>query len=183
MCWASTRGPLKSKGGNETANANSSEWKIFEKFTNGYGERVLQRWYAEKSWKNTMLITIPRIRLWKRQWSSGSVARLRTICGRCLRSMAITIDELPRFVSDYNACKHRTVHATRRRNSRDHRKTFGHSVQRDKDPGSCKSSDSSVSKYKKIFEKGYTPNWTTEMFTIVKVQCTNPVTYNIYLQY
>ena len=28
-----------------------------------------------------------------------------------------------------------------------------------------------------IFEKGYTPNWTTEVFTIVKKQRTNPVTY------
>ncbi|XP_077256598.1 uncharacterized protein LOC143894301 [Temnothorax americanus] len=34
-----------------------------------------------------------------------------------------------------------------------------------------------VSKYKTIFEKGYTPNWTTEVFKIVKVQRTNPVTY------
>ncbi|XP_036146974.1 uncharacterized protein LOC118647008 [Monomorium pharaonis] len=34
-----------------------------------------------------------------------------------------------------------------------------------------------VSKYKIIFEKGYTPNWTTEVFKIVKVQRTNPVTY------
>jgi len=34
-----------------------------------------------------------------------------------------------------------------------------------------------VSKFKTIFEKGYTPNWTTEMFKIVKVQKTNPVTY------
>ncbi|KAL6418634.1 hypothetical protein ACFW04_011943 [Cataglyphis niger] len=34
-----------------------------------------------------------------------------------------------------------------------------------------------VSKYKMIFEKGYTLNWTTEMFKIVKVQRTNPVTY------
>ncbi|XP_036148436.1 uncharacterized protein LOC118647501 [Monomorium pharaonis] len=34
-----------------------------------------------------------------------------------------------------------------------------------------------VSKYKAIFEKGYTPNWTTEGFKIVKVQRTNPVTY------
>ena len=36
-----------------------------------------------------------------------------------------------------------------------------------------------VSKYKTIFEKGFTPNWTTEVFTIVKVQRTNPVTYLI----
>jgi len=36
-----------------------------------------------------------------------------------------------------------------------------------------------VSKYKTIFEKSYTPNWTTEVFTIVKVQriITNPITY------
>ncbi|KMQ84038.1 hypothetical protein RF55_18548 [Lasius niger] len=34
-----------------------------------------------------------------------------------------------------------------------------------------------VSKYKQLFEKGYTPNWTTEVFTIVKVQRTNPVSY------
>jgi len=34
-----------------------------------------------------------------------------------------------------------------------------------------------VNKYKTIFEKGYTPNWTTKVFKIVKVQHTNPVTY------
>ncbi|XP_024891526.1 uncharacterized protein LOC112467234 [Temnothorax curvispinosus] len=34
-----------------------------------------------------------------------------------------------------------------------------------------------VSKFKTIFEKGYTPNWTTKVFRIVKVQKINPVTY------
>ena len=34
-----------------------------------------------------------------------------------------------------------------------------------------------ASKYKMIFKKGYTPNWTIEVFTIVKIQRTNPVTY------
>ncbi|XP_018397770.1 PREDICTED: uncharacterized protein LOC108775821 [Cyphomyrmex costatus] len=35
-----------------------------------------------------------------------------------------------------------------------------------------------VSKFKTIFEKGFTPNWTTEVFNItIKVQQTNPVTY------
>ncbi|KAL6416965.1 hypothetical protein ACFW04_014759 [Cataglyphis niger] len=46
------------------------------------------------------------------------------------------------------------------------------------DPAKSKIGDSiRVSKYKTIFEKGYTPNWTTEVFKIVKVQRTNPVTY------
>jgi len=34
-----------------------------------------------------------------------------------------------------------------------------------------------VSKYKTVFEKGYTPNWTTDVFKIIKVQRTNLVTY------
>ncbi|RLU15215.1 hypothetical protein DMN91_012209 [Ooceraea biroi] len=34
-----------------------------------------------------------------------------------------------------------------------------------------------VSKYKTVFAKGYTPNWSTEVFTVAKVQRTNPVTY------
>jgi len=34
-----------------------------------------------------------------------------------------------------------------------------------------------VSKYKTLFEKDYTPNWTTEVFKIIKVQKNNPVTY------
>lgn len=34
-----------------------------------------------------------------------------------------------------------------------------------------------ISKYKHVFAKGYTPNWTTEIFKIKRVQQTNPVTY------
>lgn len=36
-----------------------------------------------------------------------------------------------------------------------------------------------ISKYKHIFEKGYTPNWTTEVFVIDEVQKTRPVTYKL----
>lgn len=34
-----------------------------------------------------------------------------------------------------------------------------------------------ISKYKGSFEKGYTPNWSTELFLIKKVNHTNPFTY------
>lgn len=34
-----------------------------------------------------------------------------------------------------------------------------------------------ISKHKKIFDKGYHLNWTHEMFSIEKVNITNPVTY------
>jgi hypothetical protein len=36
-----------------------------------------------------------------------------------------------------------------------------------------------ISKSKTLFEKGYEPNWSTEIFKIIKVQITNPVTYLI----
>lgn len=36
-----------------------------------------------------------------------------------------------------------------------------------------------ISKYKGCFKKGYTPNWSTELFTINKVKETDPVTYHI----
>lgn len=34
-----------------------------------------------------------------------------------------------------------------------------------------------LSKYKHVFEKGYLPSWTTEVFTVSKVQHTDPTTY------
>lgn len=36
-----------------------------------------------------------------------------------------------------------------------------------------------VSKLKHVFEKGYTPNFTTEIFTVAAVKPTNPVTYRL----
>lgn len=36
-----------------------------------------------------------------------------------------------------------------------------------------------ISKYKGNFEKGYTPNWSTELFLIKKVHLSKPVTYSI----
>ena len=36
-----------------------------------------------------------------------------------------------------------------------------------------------ISKYKRHFEKGCTPNWTEEIFTTDKIIMTNPVTYQV----
>ena len=36
-----------------------------------------------------------------------------------------------------------------------------------------------ITKKKKTFEKGYTPRWTEEVFTVSKIQYTDPVTYKI----
>ena len=36
-----------------------------------------------------------------------------------------------------------------------------------------------ISKFKNIFAKGYTPNWSTEIFIVNKINDTVPYTYNI----
>jgi hypothetical protein len=36
-----------------------------------------------------------------------------------------------------------------------------------------------ITKYKSIFDKGYEPNWSTEIFKIDKIQITDPITYII----
>lgn len=36
-----------------------------------------------------------------------------------------------------------------------------------------------ISKYKHVFKKGYLPNWTNEIFTVLAVRPTNPVTYTL----
>ena len=36
-----------------------------------------------------------------------------------------------------------------------------------------------VSRVKQVFEKGYTPNWSTEIFNVTKVASTNIFTYNL----
>jgi len=42
----------------------------------------------------------------------------------------------------------------------------------------CKIGDKVRIHKKKLFEKGFTPNW-TEVFTVSKVQRTDPITYKI----
>ena len=36
-----------------------------------------------------------------------------------------------------------------------------------------------IYRYKNIFEKGYKPNWTKEIFVITDIKKTNPITYTI----
>ncbi|XP_018400885.1 PREDICTED: uncharacterized protein LOC108778252, partial [Cyphomyrmex costatus] len=92
-----------------------------------------------------------------------------------------SIEMLPRLVSDYNARKHRTIgmrpaDVTPAIAERLLGKVY--SAIKIAGPAKFKAGDAvRVYKFKTIFEKGFTPNWTTEVFKIVKVQQTNPVTY------
>ena len=90
------------------------------------------------------------------------------------------IDELPHLVSDYNARKHRTIMRPADVTPAIAERLLDtvYSAIKIAGPSKFKVGDSvRVSKYKTIFKKGYTPNWTTEVFIIIKIQRINPVTY------
>lgn len=94
------------------------------------------------------------------------------------------VDILPELVYDYNTTKHRTIKMAPNEVDSENEQELLNTVYDYK----CKISNSSsnrfkvgdrvrLSKYKHMFEKGYLPSWTTEIFTIAKVKKTNPTTY------
>ena len=93
-------------------------------------------------------------------------------------SKNICIDKLDHIVNEYNNTYHRTIkmkpvdvkdntyiYFQREVNHKDPKFKLGHHV--------------GISKYKNFFAKGYTPNWSEEVFVISKIKNTVPWTYVI----
>lgn len=93
------------------------------------------------------------------------------------------LDILPTLIKAYNNTKHRTIGVkpsdVTSENENQILKRFSTKARLLKKPKFKLNDKVRVSKVKQIFEKGYTPNWSTEIFTIVKVSKTNPVTYHL----
>lgn len=91
------------------------------------------------------------------------------------------IDIIQRIVDEYNHTKHSTI----RMKPSDVNKTNENSIMKNsynfmKIAGQNKLVVGDVvriSRYKHVFDKNYHPNWTTELFKIIEVKITNPVTY------
>lgn len=94
------------------------------------------------------------------------------------------IDILQELVDDYNNTKHRTIkikpNEVNKENERYLLRTIYNSdtIWSQKKRTKFKLGDLvRMSKYKHVFSKGYTPNWTTEIFKINGIQYTKPITY------
>lgn len=91
------------------------------------------------------------------------------------------IEALPRLVTEYNARKHRTIGMRPADVTPTIAVKLLSTVYKNikiAAPAKFKVGDPvRVSKFKTVFEKGYTPNWSTEVFKIAKVQTTDPATY------
>ena len=93
------------------------------------------------------------------------------------------INFLPEIVAKYNATKHHTTNMCPKDVRKKHEKlllstvyNYNNTIRVNK-PRFKVGQKVRISKYKHIFQKGYLPSWSTEVFTIEKVQSTNPVTY------
>ena len=96
------------------------------------------------------------------------------------------LDMLPKLVKQYNNTKHSSIKMTPIEASKKiNEGTIYFNLYGDREPLSPKpkfkvGDKVRISKYKRnVFDKGYTPNWTEEVFTVDNMQYTNPTTYKI----
>ena len=101
-----------------------------------------------------------------------------------LRGTYKWLDILQDLVAAYNDTKHRTIGMKPKdvnaANVETLMQRFSQNNRRRRKVPKFKIGDKvRVSKNKHVFEKGYTPNWTTEIFTVNRVMPTSPVTYKL----
>ncbi|XP_034937429.1 uncharacterized protein [Chelonus insularis] len=97
------------------------------------------------------------------------------------------IDLLPKLLSTYNNTKHCTIKmklidvtSANKKQLIDtiYKKLKVVKIKKKKDKFKIRDRVP-ISKYENVFERGYTPNWTTEIFTISKVENTHSVTHKL----
>ena len=111
---------------------------------------------------------------------------IRTIKEKLFRSFTLNgnhkwLELLNKVTEDYNDTKHRTIGMKPKNvDSNSEKKLLDGVYSHIKVAGKSKfkvGDTVRISKQKHLFKKGYTPNWTTELFKVSKVKITNPVTY------
>ena len=94
------------------------------------------------------------------------------------------IDVLPSMVDNYNSTYHRSIKLTPSdaRNPSNYQHVYNAlygNVRKSTSPKFHVGDKVRITRKKGTFEKGFTPNWTEELFTISSVKATNPTTYTI----
>ena len=93
-------------------------------------------------------------------------------------SKNVYIDKLDDIANEYNNTYHTTI-KMKTIDAKDNTYFNTDKDTNDKDPKFKVGDHVRISKYKNIFAKGYTPNWSEEVFVIKKVKNTVPWTYVI----
>ena len=95
----------------------------------------------------------------------------------------VYLDILPKILKQYNNTKHSSIKTTPVESSKKKNEStvcfnlYGNMEQFSSKPRFKIGDKVRISKYKrKVFDEGYTPNWTEEIFLVDKIQSTNPIT-------
>ena len=101
-----------------------------------------------------------------------------------VRGNTVYLDILPKILKEYNNTKHSFIKMTpveaseKKNESTVYFNLFGDVEQLSLKHKFKVGDKVRISKYKrKVFNKGYTPNWIEEIFLVDKIQSTNPTTY------
>lgn len=94
-------------------------------------------------------------------------------------------DSLPEIIKRYNNRYHRTIGMKPLNVNETNKDIVLHNIKKNLKPAIDRKCSKTfqegdrvrISKYKQIFHKGYIPNWTNEVFTVYRVQPTEPKTY------
>ena len=108
---------------------------------------------------------------------------IRTLKNKLYKHMTATgknvyYDVLDNVVNEYNNTKHNTI-KMKPKDVKDGNKRVYIDEHNEKSARSNVGDRVRISKFKNIFAKGYTPNWSREIFIIDKINDTVPYTYNL----
>ena len=108
---------------------------------------------------------------------------MRTLKNKLYKHMTATgknvyYDVLDDVVSKYNKTEHSTIKMKPKDVKNDNKKVYI-DEHNEKDSRFKVGDGVTISKFKNIFAKGYTPNWSKEMFIVNKINDTVPYTYDI----
>ena len=103
---------------------------------------------------------------------------IRTLKNKIYKHMTavsknVYIDKLDDIVNEYNNTYHRTI-KMKPVDVKDNTYIDFEKEVNDKDPKFKVGDHVRISKYKNIFAKGYTPNWSEEIFVVSKIKHTVP---------
>ena len=173
--------PLKDKKGVSIANA-------FQRFLNKSNKKPNKTWVdkGREFYNRSMKSWLEKNEMYSTHNEGKSVVAerfIRTIKNKIYKHMTsisknVYIDKLDDIVNEYNNTKHRTTKMKPIDVKDNTYIDFGKEVN-DIDPKFKVGDHVRISKYKNIFAKGYTPNWSVEVFVIKKIKNTVPWTYVI----
>ena len=175
--------PLKDKKGISIVNAfnkiikqsNRKPNKIWVDQGGEFYNRVFKKWLLDND--------IVMYSTFNEGKSVAAERFIRTLKNKLYKNMTATsknvyYDVLDDIVNEYNNTKHNTIQM-KPKDVKNNNKIVYIDEHNEKDSRFKVGDGVRISKIKNIFAKGYTPNWSKEIFIVDKINDTVPYTYNI----